>query len=105
MGLLGFWFFADKALFLILLKSLQALLSVLEMGLYVNLSRSEVEDFDMDGKFQPAFRLPVLTVNSATAKGAITYRAAEPNYKPHQLALCPFLLASCCSEGWVRGSG
>lgn len=43
------------------------------MGLYVNLSQSEVQDFDMDGKFQPAFRSPVLTVNSATALGTITY--------------------------------
>lgn len=42
-------------------------------GLYVNLSQSEVEDFDRDGKVQPAFRSPALTVNSATAIGTITY--------------------------------
>lgn len=53
------------------------------MGLYVNLSRNEIEDFYMDGKFQPAFRLPVLPVNSAKVIGTITYRAGETNYKPH----------------------
>lgn len=55
------------------------------MGWYVNLSQSEVEDFDIDGNVQPSFRSPVLTVNSSTAMGTITYAylAAEPNYKPH----------------------
>lgn len=58
------------------------------MGLYVNLSQSGVEDFDMDGKLQPAFRLPVLTVNSATHRYN-HLRAAEPDYKPHLVGFVP----------------
>lgn len=79
------------------------------MGRYVNLSQSEVEDFDIDGNVQPSFRSPVLTVNSSTAMGTITYAylAAEPNYKPHLVDFVSsafgFLLFWRLGEGkWLK---
>lgn len=82
----------QRAHFLILLKSLQVFLPVLEMGLYINLSQSEVEDFDMDGKFWSAFRFPAFPVGFAKATGTITYRVVEPNYKPHTVGFSHLLL-------------
>jgi len=53
------------------------------MGLYINLSQSKAEHFDTDGKLWFAFRFPAFPMDSAKATGTITYRAGEPNSKPH----------------------
>lgn len=94
--------YRQRAHFLILLKSLQVFLPVLEIGLYINSSQSEVEDFDTDGKFWSAFRFPAFP----KATGTITYRVVEPNYKPHTVGfslLLDFLPFWRLGEGkWLK---
>lgn len=57
----------------------------------------------MENSGLPFDSLPFLWTPKAT--GTVTYRAENQIINLIQLALCHLLLASCRSEGWVRGSG
>lgn len=86
----------QRNLLLILLKSSEALLSVLEMGLHAYLIQNGDKDFDMDKKIRVCIWILPLFPWTNKATGTITYGAGESNYN---LIICSWLPA-ILKAGW-----